>query len=462
MSNTTTILAEMTKYMNENSLNITELARVSKMNPGTISGLVNGNRKFSVYQLDQITEAMGHPIGYYYERYTSEYLADSTPNWRRMSPFLENCAKLNKLDCIQKVVDLLLDKLGYATPLFELAEQFFEGGLYEAAAILYENVALTENKQHSERLAICQYRLFQSRQGDDQVKSYEAAVQFETYVYRLEESYQLEALKDLVNTYRTLRKWEKVHRFAKTLGNLAEAQMNPERKHQNVEEDTLKNQSSPPTFAYWAYSHLLQAEVCYVKKDYEQALKHNYAYSDLNWVKETDESSLKWKHNYETWAKANIYVNKLMSGQASVLPDYVAYFSSRKDEILTALDNIIDAANQYNINVDDILMQFEPEILSLLEEQKGGGVYNQQFITERFTHFTKQLAIYFLRKEMYSKGFTFLLKCLEKSTEINNKSYILENMRLFESFRENTSFETKAARWTDMKNNLALTLLMYY
>ncbi|WP_149095702.1 helix-turn-helix domain-containing protein [Paenibacillus terrae] len=462
MSNTTTILAELMKYMNEHDLNISNLARKSKMNPGTVSGLVNGNRKFSVYQLDRITEAMGHPVGYYYERYIPECLADASPNWRRMSPFLESCAKLNKLDCIQQVVNMLLDKLGYADPLFELAERFFQGNRYEAAAILYENVALSENKQHSERLALCQYRLFQSRQGANREKSYEAAVQFEYFVDRLEESYQLEALKDLVNTYRTLRKWEKVHKFAKVLGNLAEAQMKSERKHQNVEEDILKNQSSPPTFAYWAFSHLLQAEVCYVKKDYEQALKHNYAYSDLSWVKETDESSLKWKHQYETWSKANIYVNKLMSGQASVLPDYVAYFSTRKDEILTALDNIIDAANQYNINVDDILMQFEPEILSLLEEQKGGGVYNQQFITERFTHFTKQLAVYFLRKEIYSKGFTFLLKCLEKSAAINNKSYILENVRLFESFRENASFETKAARWTDMKNKLALSLLMYY
>ncbi|WP_342416568.1 helix-turn-helix transcriptional regulator [Paenibacillus sp. FSL R10-2782] len=445
MSHTTTILAELIKYMTEHDLNISDLARKAKMNPGTVSSLINGNRKFSVYQLDRITEAMGHPVGYYYERYIPECLADASPNWRRMSPFLENCAKLNKLDCIHQVVNMLLDKLGYADPLFQLAEQLFQEKLYEAAAILYENVALSENKQHSERLAICQYRLFQSRQGDDQERSYEAAVQFETYVNRLDEIDQLDALKDLVNTYRTLRKWEKVDKFAIALRNLAEVQMKSERKHQNVDEDILKNQGSPPTFAYWAFSHLLQAEVCYVKKDYEQALKHNYAYSDLSWVKETDESSLRWKHQYETWAKANIYVNKLMSGEVSVIPDYIAYFSSKKEEILPGLDNIIDAANQYTINVDDILMQFEPEILSLLEEQESGGVYNQQFITERLTHFTKQLAVYYLHKNVFSKGFRFLLSCLEKSTAINNKSYILECVKLFESFRENASSETQAA-----------------
>lgn len=53
-----------------------------------------------------------------------------------------------------------------------------------------------------------------------------------------------------------------------------------------------------------------------------------------------------------------------MSGDVSVLSDYVAYFSSKEDEILPAIDNIIEAANRYNINVDHILALFEVEIQS--------------------------------------------------------------------------------------------------
>jgi transcriptional regulator with XRE-family HTH domain len=443
LSNITTILAEMMKYMNENGLNISDLARESKMNPGTVSSIVNGNRKFSVYQLDRITAVMGHPAGYYYERYIDEYLADSNPNWRRMSPFLYNCAKLSKLDCIQQVVDMLLDKLGYSDPLFELAEQFFKEGMNEAAAILYENVALTEKKQYSERLAICQYRLFVTRQGDDSEKNYEAAVQFETYVDRLDEIDQLDALKDLVNTYRSLRKWDKVNKFAKILGNLAEIQYKLELQQQKTQKENTKKPSAPP-FAYWAFSHLLRAEVCNEKKDYEQALQHTYTYADLSWVNETDEDTLKWKGRYKEWAEANTYVNKLLSGEASVLSDYIDYFSSREDEVLTALDNVISAANQYNINVDDILQRFETEILSLLKEQKNVGVYNLRIIEERYTHFLKELAVYHLRREMFSEGFRFLLSCLEKSTAINNKTYIIKCMKLFESYRENAVAETIA------------------
>ncbi|MGG6477516.1 helix-turn-helix domain-containing protein [Paenibacillus sp. NRS-1781] len=425
MSNTTTILAEIIKHMKENSLNISELARISGMNLGTVSSLVNGNRTFSVYQLDRITEAMGHPVGYFYERYIEEYLTDSTPNWRRMSPFLYNCAKLNKLDFIRQVVDMLLDKLGYSESLFELAEKLFNEGMNEAAAILYENVAISERKQHSERLALCQYRLFVTRQGDDQERNYEAAVQFEAYIDRLDEVDQLEALKDLLNTYRSLRQWDKINFFAEILENKAEIQNKLKRRQRQNEKKKNPKKPSAPPFAYWAFSYLLRSEVCDAKKDYEQARKYNRVYGDLSWVKETDETTILWKNRFEEWAKANTYVNRLMSGDGSVLPDYVTYFSSKKEEILPALDNIIEAANRYHLNVDEILKRFEVEIASLLEQQEQVGVYNQQFIAERFTHFTTELAIYYLRRGTFSDGFKFLLSCLEKSNPIHNRAYLI-------------------------------------
>lgn len=441
---TTTILTEITKHMKDHDLILSDLAREAEMNPGTMSSIINGNRTLSVDQLDRITKAMGLPVGYYYERYVSEYLTEANPNWRRMSPFIHNCAKLNKLDCIQEVVNLLMDKLGYSESLFELAEELFREGLYEAATILYENVALSEKKQYSERLAMCQYRLFHTRQGDNQEKNYEAAVQFEIYVDRLDEIEQLDALKDLANTYRSLRKWDKVELFAKALGDKAKIQYNMEQQRHPSKRENVKKPSFP-LFAYWAFSHLLRAQAYDERKDYEMGLHHIKKYADLSWVLDTDEETLKWKNKYEDWAVVNTYVNKLLSGEESVLPEYVAYISSRKDEVLPALDNIIEAANRYQFDVDDILEQFKEDISSYLEQQKIEGFYTQRFITERFIHFSKELSVYFLTKGRFSDGFKFLLNCLEKSTLINNKSYIIKCMRLFESYQEHSSFETKTA-----------------
>ncbi|WP_342428506.1 helix-turn-helix transcriptional regulator [Paenibacillus sp. FSL L8-0158] len=442
MEITPTIRAEVQTYLIRKSLTMTEFGHIIDLNVGTVSGIVTGNRSISVHQLDRITMGMNLPPDYFYERYIDECIEEEPLNWRRISPFLYRCVELGRLDCLRRVVGMLLDNPVYLPSLFEVAEDSFKKGYTEAAAFLYENVAEGERYQYSERLAVCQYRLFTIRIGDDQEKNYDAAIQFEPYVERLDEIDQLEALKDLANTYRSLRKWDKVELFAKALEIKAEIQYKLDQAH-DVKKENLKKPVSPP-FAYWAFSHLLRDEVCEAHKDYEKALQHTYKYADLSWVKETDEISLEWKKRYEEWSEANAYVNKLHAGEIGVLDDYVASFSSRSEEILPGLENIIEAANRFRLDIDHILKQFEKEIFTLLDKPECMGVYNQQFTTERVTHFLRELAIYLLRKGRFSEGFTFLFSCLEKSAEANNRIQAIRCMRLFTHFKEHASAHTRA------------------
>ncbi|MXO77479.1 MULTISPECIES: helix-turn-helix domain-containing protein [Paenibacillus] len=443
MEITLTIAAELKQYLIQKGLSMTEFGHIIDLNVGTVSSIVTGNRILSVNQLDRITAGMELPPDYFYERYIEECILEETLNWRRISPFLYRCVELGRLDCLQCVVFLLLDNPIYPPLLFEVAENIYRDGYKEAAAFLYENVSESERQQHSERLAVCQYRLFTIRIGNDQEKSYDAAVQFEPYIERLDEVDQLEALKELANTYRSLRKWDKLELFAKALGDKAKIQYNLEQKRHHTNKDNSKKPKFP-LFAYWAFSHLLRAEACEGRKDYEQALRHTYAYADLSWVNATDETALKWKRQYEDWAVVNTYVNKLLSGDKSVLLNYVNYISSRKEEVLPALDNMLEAANRYHFDVDDILMQFEGEIISFLEQKKVEDLYTQRFITERYTDFSRELAIYLLRKGRFSDGFTFLLSCLEKSAEANNRIQAIRCMRLFTHFKEHASAHTRA------------------
>ncbi|MFK4343129.1 MULTISPECIES: tetratricopeptide repeat protein [unclassified Paenibacillus] len=290
MEPTTTIRAELENFMKQNGLNITQFGLVADINPGTISGIVTGNRALSVHQLDRITATLGHSKGHFYKNYIEEFLSSTTPNIRRVRPLLYNCAELDMLDCIEQVVSLLMEKLTYADALFTIAEDFFLQGKFAASIILYESIAVGEKKQHSERLALCQYRIFMAKQGDDQEINYQAAIHFEDYVERLDDADQLDALKDLVNTYRSLRKWGKVNIFAKIMGDKAAIQcgINQQVKLKRLKK---KNPVNPP-FVYWAYSYLLHAGVCEAQKDYNQALKYTYTYADLSWVKETDEQTL--------------------------------------------------------------------------------------------------------------------------------------------------------------------------
>ncbi|AET58044.1 helix-turn-helix domain-containing protein [Paenibacillus terrae HPL-003] len=252
MEPTTTIRTELENFMKQNALNITQFGLVAGINPGTVSGIVTGNRTLSVHQLDRITDTLGHPKGHFYKNYIEEFLNTATPNIRRVRPLLYHCAELNMLDCIEQVVNLLMEKLAYAEALFVIAEDFFKQGKFAASIILYGSVAVSENKQHSERLAFCQYRIFMAKQGDDQALNLEAANQLEPYIERLNEGDQLEALRNLANTYLSLRQWDKLDRWAFVMDYKAQIQYRLAYRQERKRKRTPKRPNRP-LFFYVAY-----------------------------------------------------------------------------------------------------------------------------------------------------------------------------------------------------------------
>ena len=437
MNSSTTIRTVLNEFMEQERLNLTQFAQRSRINAGTLSSILNGNRTLSIDQLDLITEAMGLTRGYFYDQYYEEVLTDSTPDWRRIRPFIYGCEEVGNLSGLQKAVQLLLDNLMYAPFLFEVAEDFYNNGKKEAAIILYENVALSEKSQHSERLALCQYRLFMCKLGEDQSKNYQAALQFELFIDRLNEYEQLEALKDLANTYRSLRRWDKVEEISVKLKRKAHFLYQANAKYIHDQKPTT------PLFTYIAYSNLLIGNVYDSRGDYVNALQYIKLYENLDWVKEEDEETQTWKEKFRAWAKMNTMVTRLSAGDTSVLPDYITYIGSNADEDLLSLLNIIEAANRNNFNVDDILQRFE--ISSFSKQNYSNSIYTHQTIEERLTRLYYELAAYYLNNYQYANGFHYLINSLEISVLINEKSCIIKSVGLFESFREICDQETVSA-----------------
>lgn len=438
MGQTASILQQLDLFMKRENMNLRKLAHSASLNAGTLSSIFSRNKILTVDHLDRLTAVMNLPEGYFYEQYVEEYLSQTSPNWRRFKPFIYRCAELDKLDSIQRTLNLLLDNLMYSPLLFDVAEDLFEKGYHSAAALLFSDVAASEKNQHSERLALCQYRLFQIRLGSDQEKNYQAAILFEPYVERLDELDQLDALKDLGNIHRSLNQWDKVEMIANKLEHLAKTQ------YFSARSDKLQQAGKPsrPLFTYIALSNLFHADVCDARRDYKQALQYTYSYADLSWVKEDDADTRHWKQVILEWAKANSYVNKLLSGDASILPDYIAYIEKDQDEFIPALFNIMEAANRYHINVDHILKQFESEIATYVNEEMTFDIYKNQFSTNLFSLLLHNVAYYYLEKKDYTNGFIFLLTSLKKSAIINNKRCIIKCMGLFEKFRDVASSET--------------------
>jgi transcriptional regulator with XRE-family HTH domain len=425
----------MENYMKQNYLNGRQFAELIEVNPGTVTYFFNGQRIITVYNLDKLTEVMGYPEGHFYGQYIEDYLRDRTPNWRRIGPYLNRCVEIGKIDCFNTVVNILMEHSIYSNLLFEMAEKLFKQGNYALAETLYENIALSEEKQHSERLAVCQYRLFKIKFGKSQVDNYKVASQFEPFVDRLDEWEQLDALKDLANVYRPLRKWDQVELFAKEMEYKANLQYFSKKR-----ENRNPTQLSRPLFVYITYSKLLLAEVCEGRKDFEGALRYTYEYADLSWVQEEDEETIYWKTLYSKWSKANIYTNKLLNGDCCVLREYTEFLKQNPDEIVTGLFNIVFAANRYNLNVDPILTDFRGKLEAVFE------VYPYRFTNDlykidSYNTFLYELTCYYLNRSEHTQGLNILIHGLQNSIFLHNEINIVKFMALFEQVRGSASEE---------------------
>lgn len=434
---TATIREQIEGFLHKNELTINRFAEISEVNSGTLSNILNGNRPISMHQLDRITEAMSLEEGYFYDLYINECIFHATPDWRRLGPFLHRCAELGKLDCLDQCVRLTMDNTSYAPLLFDTAEHFFKEGKREAAVLLYKSVAESERFQHSERLALCQYRLFKLGLSDDQEANLRAAVYFEPYIDRLDEEYQLDALVDLINVNGSIHRWDKVKEYAEQMLHKARIEYN-----YNEAEIKYEVKRKNPLIFYILYANL-SLEASYSERgEYEKALYYVSQYEDPIWTKNTNKTELMIIDQFKEWAIANRYVYQLMVGQSEVLSDYVEYVSTREDEIFLALCNIMIATNRHKFKVDHILEKFK-EYLIYKPQWNNISKVSEQVTLERYTRLLAELGIYFINLEQFDKGLEFILESLGNSIKINSNNGMLRCMGIFEQYRHMSSIETQ-------------------
>ncbi|MGZ7444780.1 helix-turn-helix domain-containing protein [Paenibacillus sp. TH7-28] len=433
MKAATMIRSQLEAYLKNKGITLNQFSELTQINSGTLSGIINGHRPIAMQQLDRITTGMGLPEGYFYEMYIDECFFQASPDWRRLGPFLQRCAELNKLDCIEQSVRLMMDNLAYIPLLFNLAEQFFHENKWKAAAILYESIAESEQKQHSERLALCQYRLFTLGLSKDRNQNLLLALQFEHFVDRLDEPYQLDGLNDLINVFAALHRWNKVKELAEKLKVRAIVyyEMNGKKKPAEMKKQII---------FYVMYAYLELGEAHFYLGDYVNALHYVSLYTDYNWVKNPSEDEKVMIHQFQEWAEGNRYLYQLMSGNVEILPEYLEYISTRENEVFQALCEIVIAANKFDINIDFVLEQYE-SYLKYQEQNSRIGKTIEQYTDDCYLKLLLGLGEYYLKKSDFQQGLKYVLDCFAFAIEIQNGHGMLKCVGLFEQYRD---FATEA------------------
>lgn len=409
------------EYMMSHQLNISAFSALSGVNPGTLSRILQGIKPISLRQLEAITAAMDKPADTFFDLYVEECFT-FTPSMRRIRPFIMKCAELHRLDCVEQVVSRLMEDLSHGPALFEIAEMLYANRSFTAAAILYEHVANAERYQHAERLALCKYRLFSMALGSDLSTNYQAALMFEPYITRLDVQDQLEALKKLIDIMVTAHQWPRVGELARLMTDIAEIQY----AHPLSQQKFVR-----PLYFYIMYGWLIQGTVHTENKNFEEAIRCVERYKNLTWIREQDKEAKIRIRQFQEWAAANILLYRVLSGDREALDEYANYIEAFPKEIFYGLCHIIQATNQFDYNIDTLLIRFHEYIPLSHKDNVKWGDYDKSVMAEKTAQFYYDLSVYQLKHHPL-KAVSSILKGMEISIHIVSIRIIACYMALFE------------------------------
>lgn len=448
---TTTIRAEMEDHIKREGGTLQQFSELSGVNVGTLSGILNGNRPIALGQLDRITMAMGLSEGYFYDLYVDECFIPTAPHWRRLRPFLLRCAEIDRLDCIEQVLGRLLEDLKQVGGIFETAELMLEQGWKEAAAVLYEVVIESERSNHSERLAMSYYRLFQIYQSD-RLKGFKAALQFLPYCYRLPEALTLDGLLMLTEVYAVRFNWAEVENYADEL-----SQFTWKLYERKIWKDQDFKPIRPLVF-YYGTAYLYKSGTYELRGMFEESRKWIAKYADLSWFEGMDEAGLEEVRQLQMFAEANYLCVDIKCGQSSKIPEYVTFLEAHPDEVVEGLITLIESANRHQFFIDDVLTKFSNEIEQYRITGKD-NFFTRRAIGEdgtkvppyffRYSVFFQNFALYNFRKDLYEEGLKYILYSMNMSMKLSSKDIMVNSMALFEMYRRYAS-ETQCNEYYEL------------
>lgn len=458
MNHNTTIRSEIEKCIRLEGLTLQRFAMSTGLNVGTLSAILNRNppRTISIQQLDIITERLGMPEGALYELYVDDCFVHSIPHWRRLRPFMQRCAELDRLDCIRSMLGFLVEDLANIRPIFETAELMLADGWEAAARLLYDCVIECEKYSHSERLAICHYRVFRITCGQDTEANLWAAVRFEPYRKLLPLDYQLDALMQLLRIYYTVHKWDYFDSHADELiqqvGIVYEEELKKNKRTASPPSELEPLRLEKTLVYYYGQAYLSKAMAQEKLGLYESAKSYIQIYSDLSWFELLDEEGHQEVEKLTRWAQANTYAVDMLMGNSEVIENYSSFLKKNKDETLLGLTLIIQSANKYGFTVDKVLHEFAQEMLH----------FKNDFVNmERQLRFHYQLAIYLLTRGDLQEGIEHNLQALEIAIQAHNLNLFAKCVTLFEYYRKDISVSQSITYSELMKQAAAIDVTTY-
>lgn len=416
-------------YILTNKIKLKDLAEQTKINKGNISAALNGNSKktLSMSQLDSLTKTVGLEEGALYDAFFEIFKISKIDN-RRTRSFILSCAALKRVDLINKIIEFCYEDKKFINNAFEIAEELYSMSYTESATILYNSVIKYEFNAHADRLSISYFRLFIIHKDDE--LGFKYAMQFYPYRLKLPIHLKLEGIVALAFLFGSMDKWTEVDTLSEELDILTQTIYDQELYK---DDDFLP---SRPFVYYYGQSYLIRETMYEYYKEYEKALIFNEKYRDLTWFKDLDEKGKKQVALFSTFAEANLRSLHLKMGDESVVMDYYNSLKHDPSEMTFGITNILEAANKFGFNIDELLKDYEEFSKKPFVEHDENKKYTKRITIQHQANLDYRYAIYLFNTNNYSEGIKKLLQSLRNSVTISNITTAFKCSVTYEVYRK--------------------------
>ncbi|MDO3410139.1 hypothetical protein QWJ34_10235 [Saccharibacillus sp. CPCC 101409] len=421
MQNFILLRSVIQRNMRRLGYNFSGLSEKTGISRGTLSGIfvrrADGFAPLSFDQLTRITTALGFPEDFFYPLYIEECFFGGRPNRSRIEPFVESCIRLGRPDALEQVLNRLEDEPRYLPLLFEIAERRQEEETKPQTERLYEYILIHNRDRHSAETAICHYRLFMLRLGEDGERNLKALNAFSPYRVNLPAELKLDALLVMGCLLYGLMESEELERIADEFVSLC-LRLFGTRRHPPARTFNPAYPLGCTPAAYYGYSHMLkQAALCDLGR-FREAASCSDRYENLSWLSQKENREQSVVRELGVYAKANRLGCRLMNGERNVLPDYIRLLEEHPEEIVPGLIAMVEAANRFGFSVDEWLNRFSPELRELLQHRADRK--RRQLDRNRFARLLYQLSVYHWNRGRKGEAHRRALESWELSRKLNN------------------------------------------
>ncbi|MCY7487471.1 DNA-binding protein [Paenibacillus alvei] len=311
--------------------------------------------------------------------------------------------------------------------VFEVGERLFAEGLREDSLHYYECVLQNETNDTNFYYVMSAFRVFLLKHSLDAMENLRSAIQFEPVLSKIPEQCQLDALLKMLRIYFTLHLWKDVDRFSDRLHVIA-SRIYHDQQQKRAYKLSTEFTAELPLVYYYGFSYLAKSTALQKQGDYTGAKEYVAKYAELGWFNDLDDAGREEVERFRLYAKANAFTLDLLSGNVSVLPEYITFLEDNPEEILPGMVTVMESANLNDVDVDDVLAKFNEQI-------RGFAEYEDYINRTHYFTFLYQLAIYYTRKSEYGRGLENALQALELCHMLNNNEDFKKCVALIEKLR---------------------------